>query len=151
VNAANEVGDTVAISLNLPTQVAALLQHAFATAGGDSATTKVTTNKTGDHKGKAQIEPINQLSKSTATEKPESSQQAAEKQGSGKAPYCWCCFTKGHGISECNVTMYCPICDYTKHAKACCPKWRGEKPVAITCAYTVEGLGFFQIPHTTAQ
>jgi hypothetical protein len=86
VNAANEVGDTVAISLNLPTQVAALLQHAFATAGGDSATTKVTTNKTGDQKGKAQIEPINQLSKSTATEKPESSQQAAEKQGSGKAP-----------------------------------------------------------------
>jgi hypothetical protein len=47
--------------------------------------------------------------------------------------------------------MYCPICDCNDHAKERCPKWRSKKPIAATCGYVVEGLGFFQIPHVTAQ
>jgi hypothetical protein len=55
-----------------------------------------------------------------------------------------------HGASDCHVIMYCPICDCNEHSKTRCPKWRADKPMALTCGYAVEGLWFFQIPHTTA-
>jgi hypothetical protein len=108
------------------------------------------------------IASITKLSKPTSSKKPESSHQAVEKQGSGKGPYCWRCYTKGlirshivlqriPSITYCTSDMYCPICDCNDHVKARCPKWRGEKPVALTCGYAVEGLGVFHIPHATTQ
>jgi hypothetical protein len=90
--------------------------------------------------------PIKKLSKTTTSEKLEASSMTAGKQGSGKVLYCWRCFTKGHGAADCNVTMYCPICNCTEHAKAHCPKWRGDKPTTVTCGYAVEGLVFFKLP-----
>jgi hypothetical protein len=47
------------------------------------------------------------------------------------------------------MELYCRICDCKDHVKSRCPKWRGEKPAAVTCGYAVEGLGFFHIPHVT--
>jgi hypothetical protein len=35
--------------------------------------------------------------------------------------------------------------------KTRCPKWRGDKPAALTCGYVVDGLVFFHIPHATTQ
>jgi hypothetical protein len=80
------------------------------------------------------IEHIKKMSKPTSTENPETS-KAAQKQCSGKVPYCWRCYTKGHGASDCHVIMYCPICDCNEHTKICCPKWRADKPMALTCGY----------------
>jgi hypothetical protein len=140
---ASGVGETIAISINLLAEAAAMLQQAFALSQTDANTTasaQTPQNLLEDSKGKDKvtIEPIKNLSKPTTFEKPEASNQMAGKQGST-------------GAADCNVTMYCPICDCTEHAKARCPKWRGDKPTAVTRGYAVEGLVFFQIPHTTTQ
>jgi hypothetical protein len=153
-------GETIAISLNLSAQATTLLQQAFVAA--QEATTEPTkptmthtnTAETVDPKGKKQqvhIEPIENISKPTASEKPESSHQAVNKHSSGKGSYCWRCYTKGHSITDCSAEMYCPICDCNEHMKTCCPKCRGDKPAALTCGYVVDGLGFFHIPHVTSQ
>jgi hypothetical protein len=108
-NNADGAGDRVAVSLNLPAEAAALLKQAFASAqgtGGAEADDNV-RDKLHDEKDKevVMVEPIKTLSKPTSSEKPESSKQGADKQG-GKPPYCWCCFTKGHGAAECIEPMY---------------------------------------------
>jgi hypothetical protein len=106
-----------------------------------------------DSKGKekVQIEAIKQLSKMTSSGKPEASCQVAKAQGNNNVPYCWCCFTKGHAIADCTMTMYCLICNCNEHVKERCPKWQSEKPSAVTCGYAVEGMQFFQIPHVTSE
>jgi hypothetical protein len=147
--------DMIAIALNLAT----LLQQAFAAAQQANAEpakpdmTQTAAAPTVEPKGKQQVktEPIDKLSKPTASEKQESSRQAMDKHSSGKGPYCWHCYTKGHSITECTTDMYCPICDCKEHMKTRCPKWRGDKPAALTCDYAVHGLGFFHIPHVTTQ
>jgi hypothetical protein len=123
-NNADGAGDRVAVSLNLPTEAAALLKQAFASAqgtGGAEAGDNV-CDKLHDEKDKeaVTIEPIKTLSKLTSSKKPESSKQGADKQG-GKPPYCWRCFTRGHGAVECIEPMYCPICDCKEHTNLVAP------------------------------
>jgi hypothetical protein len=137
-------------------QAAALLQQTFTTVqdqGKATANEQHTPTKTHESTGKdkVKVESIKQLSKPTSYEKPQSSWQPKEVQGNDKVSYYWRCYTKGHVVTECIMTMYYPICDCNDHAKERCPKWRSEKPIVATCSYAVEGLGLFQIPHATAQ
>jgi hypothetical protein len=87
----------VDISLNLPTHAAELLKQTFASTQGTTKTTSAEqamplsyASPTIDSKGKetAKVEEINEMSKATTTKIPETSHQAAEKQGNGKNPYC---------------------------------------------------------------
>jgi hypothetical protein len=94
-------GDTVAISLNLASQAAALLQQAFTVVqdqGKAMASEQHTPTETHEASGKdkVKIESIKELSKPTSYEKPQSSRQPEEVQGNSKVPYCWRCYTKGH-------------------------------------------------------
>jgi hypothetical protein len=150
-NSTREGHEWVDISLNLPVHAIELFKQVFASSQGMAKTTsakQAMSHPTVDSKGKeiAKVEEIYEMSKATTTEIPESSHQATEMQGSGKNPYYWRCFTKGHGAADRTETMYCPICDCKDHAKEHCPKWRGDKPTALLCGYAVEGLGVFSNP-----
>jgi hypothetical protein len=66
-------------------------------------------------------------------------------------PYCYRCLTRGHAKEECNVQLFCDICESSSHVKGCCPLLKKAKNLyAMTCGYVVDGLGFYYIPHSQA-
>jgi hypothetical protein len=65
----------------------------------------------------------------------------------GKQPYCFRCLTKGHVMQVCLAMLYCEICRSKAHNTDRCLQFWGDKTNALTCGYTVDGLGFFYIPH----
>ncbi|PWZ27897.1 hypothetical protein Zm00014a_024097 [Zea mays] len=71
----------------------------------------------------------------------------AQKETSGKQPYCYRCLTKGHTTQGCTTKLFCDICRTKAHNSGRCPVFRGDKPGALTCGYAVDGLGFYYIPH----
>jgi hypothetical protein len=102
---------------NLPEQAAMLMKQAFEALS--NASSILSMHKVdGSTKGKAAvvIEAMENLSKPSATDGAESSRQGATlNDGSGKAPYCFRCKTKGHTIEECHVNMFCDICETSDH------------------------------------
>lgn len=143
------------VSFNLPGQVAALLQQAFASLQGANPIPQLeAATIVEDKKGKsiAQLIPIKGMSKATAFgEKPEPSSKAETKEGGGKSPYCYRCLTKGHIMTECTVEEFCEVCASKDHVKARCQIYRADRIQAAPCGYAVQGLGFFHIPHTPGQ
>ncbi|TVU02511.1 hypothetical protein EJB05_51996, partial [Eragrostis curvula] len=96
------------VALNLPAHAAPLLQQAFlALQGMDTAPlSQVPNPPKKDGTETTKLVPIKSLSKASANnEAPESSEQAANKDSSGKPPYCYRCFVKGHTIKECHKGM----------------------------------------------
>lgn len=86
----------------------------------------------------------------SSLDKPESSLAAGK--GSGKLPYCYRCYTKGHKLTECTAKLYCDICDCVEHARERChiyhsvqPDHHRITPFVATCGYAVDGLGFYYI------
>jgi hypothetical protein len=63
-----------------------------------------------------------------------------------KVPFCFRCKNKGHQLSDCNIELFCEICDVKTHLTSKCPVVRACKTFAIPCGYAVEGLGFYFIP-----
>lgn len=58
------------------------------------------------------------------------------------------CSIKGHSSAECNIEVYCDICDsHNEHVNHRCPILKMPKPVVHAVGYAVEGLGFYHIPH----
>lgn len=110
--------------------VAQLLQQAFAAFGGGMSQQ--------DGRDKTKLEPNKELSKAIpCSDVAEPSQAAAAKEGNGKSPYCYRCFTKGHRMHQCTTVVYCDVCAATTHMTSRCPTYRGDRPVAIPCGYAV--------------
>jgi hypothetical protein len=66
----------------------------------------------------------------------------------GKARTCSRCSQKGHGSADCAVELYCDICDaHGDHVNHRCPVLKLPRPSAHAVGYSVEGLGFYHIPH----
>jgi hypothetical protein len=36
-------------------------------------------------------------------------------------PYCYRCLTRGHAKEECNVQLFCDICESSAHVQGRCP------------------------------
>lgn len=69
-------------------------------------------------KDKTKLEPIKELFKAPpCSDVPESS-HAASKESTGKLPYCYRCFTKGHTIQQCIAVVYCDVRAVTAHMTA---------------------------------
>jgi hypothetical protein len=73
------------------------------------------------------------------------------KETSSKQPYCYRCLTKGHAMKGCTAKLFCDICRADAHITERCPKFRGDKPSALTCSYVMDGLGFYYIPFVLQQ
>jgi hypothetical protein len=63
-----------------------------------------------------------------------------------KVPFCFRYKTKGHQLSDCNIEMFCEVCDVKTHLTSKCPMVRACRTFAVPCGYAVEGLGFYYIP-----
>jgi hypothetical protein len=63
-----------------------------------------------------------------------------------KVSFCFMCKTKGPQLSDCNIELFCEICDVKTHLTSKCPVARACKTFAIPCGYAMEGLGFYFIP-----
>ena len=101
-------------------QVAALLQQAFVAIQGGVRSQLLGQN--------AMAEQVASLSKdSPCADKPESLVQRALK-GSGKNPYCYRWYTKGHKMEDCTTKLYCEICECIEHAMERCPIYRSVQP-----------------------
>lgn len=61
----------------------------------------------------------------------------------------WChrCCTKGHNKEDCNVTIFCDVCESKDHVAAKCPIKKKPRPVAHAVGYAVDEFGFYHIPH----
>jgi hypothetical protein len=83
----------------------------------------------------------------TKVDVPESSAQGEVRSNSefGKPPYCYRCLSRGHPKEECDAQ----VCDSTSYVNARCPLHKkAVKSFAMTCAYGMDGLGFYYIPHS---
>ena len=108
-NASTQLGQNQASAGGMATasaeqtaQAAALLQQAFVAM--QASTVAGANTSTG------QVEQVDPLSKAIpSADKPESSAQGAMK-GSGKPPYCYRCYTKGHKMDDCTAELYYEIC-----------------------------------------
>jgi hypothetical protein len=82
---------------------------------------------------------------------PEPVQNQGEREVSrvgGKAKICTRCSQKGHVSADCSSELYCDICDaHGDHANHRCPILKLPRPAAHAVGYSVEGLGFYHIPH----
>ena len=142
------------LSADQAAQAAALLQQAFVTMHGGTSSQKQSENamSTECNQILGKVDQATSLSKdSQGADKPESSMHGAMK-GSGKPPYCYRCYTKGHKMEDCSTKLYCDICDCNEHAMERCPIYRSVQPdtkkanaFTIPCGYAVEGLGFYYI------
>jgi hypothetical protein len=66
----------------------------------------------------------------------------------GKAKNCTRCSQKGHVSADCSTELYCDICDaHGDHVNHRCPILKLPRPAAHAVGYSVEGLGFYHIPH----
>ena len=129
-NASTQLGQNQASAGGMATasaeqtaQAAALLQQAFVAMQGVVPTQTLGQQATAAEVNTSthQAEKADPLSKATPiADKPESSAQGAMK-GSGKVPYCYRCYTKGHKMEDCTAELYCEICDCTEHAMTRCP------------------------------
>jgi hypothetical protein len=98
------------------------------------------------------IEKQNQVKEELPKEVAESSAQG-EARGNNViyTPYCYRCLTRGQAKEECQVQLFCDICESVSHAKGRCPLLKKAKTMfAMTCGYAVDGLGFYYIPHSPA-
>jgi hypothetical protein len=98
------------------------------------------------------IEKQNQVKEELPKEVAESSAQG-EARGNNViyTPYCYRCLTRGQAKEECQVQLFCDICESVSHAKGRCPLLKKAKTMfAMTCGYAVDGLGFYYIPHSSA-
>jgi hypothetical protein len=86
----------------------------------------------------------------------EPAKEVAESSAQGEAlainatnnAYCYR-LTRGHPKEECDVNLFCDVCESTTHVKGRCPMFKKVKNLyAITCGYFVDGLGFYYIPHS---
>jgi hypothetical protein len=66
-----------------------------------------------------------------------------------KVSFCFRCKTKGHQPSECNIDLFCEVCDAKTHLTLKCPVVRTCKTFTVPCGYAVNGLGFYYIPQPT--
>lgn len=146
-------GGMATVPMDNAAQAAALLRQAFVAMQGGMASqapghdgNAVEANKTTSNEEMAAS-----VSRETpSADKPLSWAQGAMK-GSGKAPYCYRCYTKGHKM-ECKVEFFCEICDCKEHTMERCPIYRSAQPdtkkataFVMPCGYAVEGLGFYYI------
>jgi hypothetical protein len=66
----------------------------------------------------------------------------------GKPRICTRCSLKGHATADCQAEIHCDICDaHGNHVNHRCPILKLPRPVAHAVGYSVEGLGFYHIPH----
>jgi hypothetical protein len=78
-----------------------------------------------------------------------SAQGAARGNNAMNIPCCYRCLTRGHNKEECNVQLFCDICESNALVKGRCPLLKKVKNMyAMTCGYVVDSLGFYYIPHS---
>jgi hypothetical protein len=66
----------------------------------------------------------------------------------GKAKNCARCSQKGHVSADCQTELHCDICDaHGDHVNHRCPILKLPRSAAHAVGYSVEGLGFYRIPH----
>lgn len=68
-----------------------------------------------------------------------------------KLKVCSRCTQKGHVAADCSSELYCDICDSVEHVNHRCPVLKQSRPAAHAMGYSVDGLGFFHIPHPPLQ
>ncbi|RLN43028.1 uncharacterized protein C2845_PM01G47570 [Panicum miliaceum] len=65
----------------------------------------------------------------------------------GKPNFCFRCFTKGHGTTNCQAVVFREVCESNEHVKQKCPVMKAPKMVAQWVGYAADGDGFYHIPH----
>lgn len=68
-----------------------------------------------------------------------------------KLKVCSRCTQKGHVAADCSSELYCDICDSVEHVNHRCPVLKQSRPTAHVMGYSVDGLGFYHIPHPPLQ
>jgi hypothetical protein len=83
---------------------------------------------------------------------PKSSAQGEAREMTGNNdPYCYHFLTRGHPKEECVAVLFYDICESVAHIKGRCPLLKKTKSTnALTCGYTLDGLGFYYIPNMVA-
>jgi hypothetical protein len=73
----------------------------------------------------------------------------AQRNNATNNPYCYRCLTRGHPKEECDVNLFCDVCESTTHVNGHCLLFKKAKNLYVmTCGYVVDGLGFYYIPHS---
>jgi hypothetical protein len=66
-------------------------------------------------------------------------------------PYRYHFLTRGHPKEECSIALFCEICESATHVRGRCTLLKKAKSTyALTCGYTVDGLGFYYMPNSVA-
>jgi hypothetical protein len=108
-------------------------------------------------KGSSNQERKEDRAEKSKLEEEEPAKEVAESSAEGEArginatnnPYCYSCLTRGHPKEECDVNLFCDVCESTTHVKCRCPLFKKAKNLyAMACGYVVDGLGFYYIPHS---
>jgi hypothetical protein len=135
-------GENIAIPANMLELFQQFMASITNKEGAKETATQPTEVTTNEKQKQEKEEPSKEVAESSA-------QCEAQGNNAINIPYCYRCLTRGNAKEECNVQLFCDICESISHVKGRCLLLKKAKNLyAMTCGYAIDGLGFYYIPHS---